>query len=60
MDEALAEAVQVQKFRQKAGALDARVQQLEAELQRSLPLESPSKAVKSQSMWINGKHEELV
>lgn len=42
MDEALAEAAQVEQLWQKSDALDVRVQQLEAELQRSLPSELPS------------------
>lgn len=42
MNKALAEATQVQKLQQKTDVLDTRVQQLNAELQRGPPLESPS------------------
>lgn len=41
MDKALAEAMQLQKLWQKADVSDARVQ-MEAELQKSPPSESPS------------------
>lgn len=49
IDEALAETVQVQKL-QKTDASDTRLQQLEAELQRSLSSESSSETGDTQSM----------